>query len=555
MPFEVQHDWQASLATPRPMIGERTKTHWLLLLCFLWISFGLLGHAPWKPDEAQTISIVKHLLNSGDWVVPSLAGIPTLKYPPLYYLSAAASASLFSPWLTLHEAARLATGLWMALTLLMVGMAGREMWGLGSGRQTTFAFLGSLGLLYSAHLLTPPIAGLAGYAMAFYGLALTPRRPWRGGALLGTGIGIAFLATGLLAAGSLLLTTLLLPILFPNWRRKTTWASLPTALVCASPWIGIWLWALWQQSPSLFMRWLAMGPHLLDNNSVPYLLKTLSWYAWPALPLATWAFWQFRNHLLQRPQFQLALTFFTVTLVLLGLGAEGRDIQALPLLLPLAIIGGSAIDTLRRGIASALDWFSVMLFGTMGALIWLGWLAMMSGTPAKLAGRMHKLSLSYVPHFDWPLVLAALAVTLIWCLVVLKAKRSNRAVVTDWAVGITMVWGLLMTLWLPWLDAAKSYQAVFSDMQKSLPAHFSCVTSRNLGDPQRALLDYYLDIRAQTYEAAQHIDCDLYLIQDERNQEKIEPGYSWKLIWQGKRASDRRESFRLFQYMQNQPEA
>jgi hypothetical protein len=45
----------------------------------------------------------------------------------------------------------------------------------------------------------------------------------------------------------------------------------------------------------------------------------------------------------------------------------------------------------------------------------------------------------------------------------------------------------------------------------------------------------------------QNLSCDLYLIQDERGQEKIEPGPDWRLIWEGKRPSDRRESFRLFQ--------
>lgn len=553
MQFEVQHDWQASLATPRPLIGERAKTHLLLLLCFLWIGMGLIGHDPWKPDEAQSISIIKHLMHGGDWTIPSMAGTATLKYPPLYYLSGAAIASTLSPWLAAHDAARLASGLWMALTLLMVGMAGREMWGTGSGRQTTFVFLGSLGLLLPAHMLTPAVAGLAGYGMAFYGIALSQRRPWRAGVLLGTGIGIAFMSIGLLAAEIIGLTATLLPLLFRSWRRKTTWASLFSALGFAAPWIGVWLLTLWQHSPQLLQTWLQTGPHVLDNNSLSYFLKTLSWSAWPGLPLAFWALWHYRNHLLHRPQFQLAITFFLVSLLLLGFGAESRDTQALPLLLPLAILGGAAIDALRRGMASLLDWFGIMLFGSMGFLIWLGWFAMMMDFPQKLALRMHKLSPAYIPDLGLVATGAAITLTIVWGVVVFKAKRSNRAFVTDWALGITMVWGLLMTLWLPWLDAAKSYHAVIADMQKSLPASYACVTSRNVGDSQRGLLDYYADIRTQPFETTQHIDCDLYLIQDDRNSEKIEPGVSWKLIWQGKRAADRRESFRLYQYAPNRP--
>ena len=161
---------------------------------FILLAVGLIGHHPWKPDEGQTLSAVRHLLEGGDWLIPFVAGLPSLEYPPLYYLSAAFSAKLFASWLPLHDGARLITGVWMALTLLMVGMSGREMWGKGGGRQTTFIFLSSIGLFFSAHLLSPEVAGLTGYAMAFYGLALTRRRPWRAAPLMGIGIGIAFLS-------------------------------------------------------------------------------------------------------------------------------------------------------------------------------------------------------------------------------------------------------------------------------------------------------------------------------------------------------------------------
>jgi len=547
MAFEIEHDWQASLATPKPSIGEGAKTNLLLLLCFVWLVVGLIGHHPWKPDEAQTISAVKHLLNGGDWAVPVVAGETTLEYPPLYYLSAALSAKLSASWLAMHDGARLITGLWMALTLLMVGMCGREMWGKGAGRQTTFIFLGSIGLFFSAHLLSPEVAGLAGCAMAFYGLALTRRRPWRAAPLIGSGIGIAFLSSGLTAPLIILLTALLLPILFRSWRIKPYFASLPTGLAMAVPWIALWLIALSQRSPELLQAWLLSERHAFDSNNVLYFGQLLLWFSWPALPLAVWSLWHFRSHLLQRPQFQLTLVFFVVALMLLGLNSDSRDVLALPLLLPLAIMGGAAVDKLWRGAASALDWFGIMLFGMFGFLIWLGWFAMMTGMPARLAARMHKLSEAYIPHFNWLPFIAAVAITLIWMVAVFRNKRSNRAAVTDWAVGITMVWGLLMTLWLPWLDAAKSYQSVYAGMQKALPADFACITSRNVGGFQSAMLHYYTGIRAQRFEKVQHMDCDLYLIQDERRRAKLEPGPDWQLIWQGKRPSDRKESFRLYQ--------
>lgn len=546
MAFEFEHDWQASLATPKPSIGESAKTNLLLLLCFIWLTVGLVGHHPWKPDEAPTVSAVKHLLEGGDWVVPSVAGEATLEYPPLYYLSAALSAKLTSPWLSLHDGARLATGIWMALTLLMLGMSGREMWGRGAGRQTTFIFIGSIGLFFSAHQMSPEVAGLTGYAMAFYGLSLTRRRPWRAAPLIGSGIGIAFLSSGIIATAIILVTALLLPILFRSWRIKPYYASLPTGLLLAAPWIAGWLIALSQRSPELLQIWLLSERHAFSSDSILYFGELLLWFSWPALPLAIWSLWHFHSHLLQRPQFQLSLVFFTVTLILLGLNADSRDVLALPLLLPLAIMGGAAVDKLWRGPASALDWFGIMLFGFFGFLIWLGWFAMMSGMPVRLAARMHKLSEAYVPHFEWLAFGAAVLITLVWAVTVFHTKRSNRAAVTDWALGITMVWGLLMTLWLPWLDSTKSYHSVFAGMQKSLPQDFACMTTRNVGGFQLAMLHYYTGIKPQRFEKVQHMDCDLYLIQDERKRERIDPGQDWELIWKGKRPSDRRESFRLY---------
>ncbi len=87
---------------------------------------GLTGHDPWKQDEGYTFGIVDHILRTGDWVVPTLAGEHFMEKPPLYYLTAAGFARFFSHWLHLDDAARMATGIYVALTLLFADLAGRE---------------------------------------------------------------------------------------------------------------------------------------------------------------------------------------------------------------------------------------------------------------------------------------------------------------------------------------------------------------------------------------------------------------------------------------------
>jgi 4-amino-4-deoxy-L-arabinose transferase-like glycosyltransferase len=255
----LDHDWQSVFAKPKPQLGERAKTRLLILLCALWVCFGLTGHAPWKPEEMQAVSILRHMLQTGDWLFPVMAGELWLKNPPLYYLSAAFSATLFHPLLPLHDAARLINALWMSLTLLLVGMSGRELWGVGSGRQACLLFIGSIGLVFSAHTLSPEVAGLTGCALAFYALALAPRRPARAGLLLGCGIGIGFMAKGPLIAEVIIVTTLLLPLLFEHWRRLSYIQTLLLGFVVAFAWIAPWLLAFHQQHPQLLQTWLAQS--------------------------------------------------------------------------------------------------------------------------------------------------------------------------------------------------------------------------------------------------------------------------------------------------------
>ncbi|MBI2295012.1 MAG: glycosyltransferase family 39 protein [Betaproteobacteria bacterium] len=214
------------------MISHRTVL--VALFCLAWILPGLIGHDPWKPDEAYTFGVVYGILNGGSWVVPALAGEPFLDKPPLAYLVAAASAQVFSAILPLHDAARLATGFWMALTFAFTAVAGREFHGTRYGAVSALLLLGCFGLVVRSHQLITDVAMLAGFAIAYYGFALSLRRPAAGGAWIGTGAGIAFLANGLLAPAILALIALLLPVVSRGWRGRGYAASMLIAAGAAT---------------------------------------------------------------------------------------------------------------------------------------------------------------------------------------------------------------------------------------------------------------------------------------------------------------------------------
>src|SRR5258705_457146 len=62
-----------------------------------WVLFGLAGHDPWKPDEAYTFGLLWHILERGEWLVPTLGGEPCVAQscpPPAPALGSARACAL-----------------------------------------------------------------------------------------------------------------------------------------------------------------------------------------------------------------------------------------------------------------------------------------------------------------------------------------------------------------------------------------------------------------------------------------------------------------------------
>src|SRR4030042_4907382 len=91
------------------------------------------------------------MLQSGDGRGPPPAGEPYMDKPPLFYWPAALFAKLFSPLLPLHDGARLASGFYIALTLLFTGLAGRKLYGENRGWAAAIILMGCVGMLVRAH--------------------------------------------------------------------------------------------------------------------------------------------------------------------------------------------------------------------------------------------------------------------------------------------------------------------------------------------------------------------------------------------------------------------
>ena len=520
-------------------------------LCLVWLGTGLVGHDPWKPDEAYTFGLIYSFLQSGDWLVPMIAGEPFMDKPPLFYWVAAVFAKLFSPLLPLHDGARLASGFFTALTLLFIGLASRRLYGENRGWAAAIILVGCVGMMVRSHEMITDLALLTGYAMMLYGFTLSQERRLRAGLLIGTGVGIGFMSKGFISPVLFTLTAVLLPTLFDKWRVKNYFLSITAAILAALPWLTIWPLMLYLRSPQLFAEWawsLNIGNWLEYAKQGPsseslYYLKNLHWLAWPAMPLGAWVVWQSRRRLAQRDDLQLPLVGLGVMLATLSFVPNIREVFAMPMLLPMTLLAAASLSTLKRGAANALDWFGIMTFALLAILLWWGWTGLLLNNNAKITELLKEFQPGFEPSVQTAPFVIAIAATVLWVFVVWRVGRSMRRAVVNWAAGITLIWLLAMTLWLPWLDSGKSYRGMVVSMKKALPEQYQCIKRTRVDDNQRAMLHYFGNIVTQTDPKDR---CDLYLIQGSQLPNALYNKRRWKKIWEGSRRDDQNERFRLF---------
>jgi hypothetical protein len=122
-----------------------------------------------------------------------------------------------------------------------------------------------------------------------------------------------------------------------------------------------------------------------------------------------------------------------------------------------------------------------------------------------------------------------------------------RAVVLS-SSGLILLWVLLMTLFLPDLNYSKSYAGVAQAIAAKLPHNANCIDT-NVGAPQRASFAYYGRLPFVGVEGG---ECDYVLLQDsvktrdDRALFRLWDTRGATLLWEGRRASDRDERFRLY---------
>jgi len=518
----------------------------LAVLLLLYIIPGLVGHDPWKVEDATAFGVVYDMLLRAHWLTPSIAG---QAYPqaPLYFWSAAACSKLFSWLLPLHDAVRLTSGLFTLLILGLAHLAARALHGRNYAVAAPLLLAGCIGFLVFSHQTQPMLLTLAVHFAAYWALALLEQRPWQAALILGLALGAGVLGSDL-AQIALLLPLAIFAFAMSN-NKLTSCLAVLGALAIAGALALLWLLPLSTQDAQYLAAWRRSELAQFGSSTQPWktaldYLNMLPWYAWPALPLAGWTLWA-KRRLLRTPALALPLFSFFIILTGLSLSYEARSVSALPLLPPLVLLAVPGIESLRRGAANALDWFGMMSFTFFAALLWLGWCAMVFGWPERLAHQVVRLEPGFVGSFSALPFIVALLATAAWGWIIVTSPRSPFRGMTHWVAGVALFWLLAVTLWLPWVDYGKTYRPLAASLDKALPANHGCVAGADLTDTLRASFDYFSGIITVNNETTAARRCNLLLTQGSRADENA-PGNGWHKVWEGNRPGDRSEKFRLY---------
>jgi hypothetical protein len=196
-----------------------------------------------------------------------------------------------------------------------------------------------------------------------------------------------------------------------------------------------------------------------------------------------------------------------------------------------------------------IDWFSVLFFSFCSLAVWVIWLAMLTGFPAKPAANVARLAPGFSLEFD--MIAFGIAVIASFGWLAIAHWRITRHPPAMWksmvlpATGVSLCWLLLMTLWLPLLDHARSYGPVARQIAARIPST-ECAATEGLNTAQIAGLFHQGPIRIN-FSASESSECT-YLITPlgSTSPEWQQQPADWQLLGRFNRLSDRKEGLLLF---------
>ncbi|BEP92384.1 hypothetical protein GmRootA79_07680 [Acidovorax sp. A79] len=503
----------------------------LMLLCIAYVVPGFIGRDPWKSADVTAFGYMLELAQGRTpWLSPLLGGMPPETEGLLPYWLGAWAIQLAPQWVSAEMAVRLPFAALLAITLTATWYAVYYLARSPGAQPVAFAFGGEanppdyaraiadggllaliacLGLAQLSHEVTSYLAQLSCTALLFFAVAAMPHRTVAPAMALVAGMAGLTLAGAPALAALLGLGSMAVVVYAPGSGsdRRLRWALALAAVTLAAALLA-WGLDLW--------RWRIVGSGS-GGKEWQSLARLLLWFGWPAWPLALWTLWRWRKQIVSRQGHRhLLLPLWFVAVSVAATATTQPADRALLLGLPaMAALAAFALPTLRRSVGALIDWFTLLFFTVSALAIWVIWIAMQTGFPAKPAANVAKLAPGFVPEFSALALVVALAATVGWCSLVWWRASRDRAPIWKSLVlpagGAALGWLLLMTLWLPLLDYARSYRPQVRSVMAALGPAPGCVQTVGLNRAQVAALQYHGGLSLQ--RAGLQDECD-WLVAD-----------------------------------------
>jgi 4-amino-4-deoxy-L-arabinose transferase-like glycosyltransferase len=496
----------------------------LILFCMAYVLPGFIGRVPWKSADMTAFGYMAELARGGtSWLTPQLMGFLPDGGALLPYWLGAWAIQLAPAGIAADLAARTPFILLLTLTLFAIWYGTYSLARSPEAQPVSFAFGGEarpadyaraladggllafiacLGLAQLSHETTPALAQLCFTALSFYAFAALLQHkvlPTIAAVLGLTGLALSGAPTLaiLLGAGSAIIH-LLDRSTAKEFAWRKTWRAgglvMLTLAVAGLAWqLDLWRWRI-ELPHANWLEWRNLG-------------RLLLWFTWPTWPLALWTVWRWRHQLFRwsPPSLHLALPLWFTTVALGATFTTTAADRSLLLALPaLAALAAFALPTLERSVAALIDWFTLVFFSGCAFIIWVIWIAMQTGVPQQPAANVAKLAPGFEHSFSAPSFVIAISATLAWTWLVKWRVGRHRAAIWKTLVlpagGAALCWLLLMTLWLPLLDFARSYAPLVRRSMVIMQQQPSCVEVHGLSAGQIAAFQFHGKLLMQRAE-------------------------------------------------------
>ena len=537
---------------------------------------GLVGREPWKGEELQVFGQMLALAQGqSNWLHPTVWGQTLPLDAPLAYWMGAWAIGLAPSWLSAGSAARIPFALLLALTMFSTWKAAYYL-GLGARAQpvafafggeakpkdyartiadsATLALIACLGLALLSHEATPMLMQFSFFGCAFLGASALPYHPFKSSMALVVALaGLSFSGAPTL---SVLLATGVACIIYVDKENENTSLLRMYAYALLACALGI---AAIAHYFDLF-HW-RISSTARDWNNWRGLVDLLVWFMWPAWPLVLWTLWQWRRQWLsQNWSRHLVLPLWFIALALCVAFMTHTEDQTLMLVLPpMATLAAFALPTFRRSFSAFIDWFTLIFFTGCAFIIWVIWIAMQTGWPPQPAANVARLAPGFVPSFSVLAFVFALMATAIWAwLVKWRVGRHRQAIWKSLVLpsgGAALCWLLLMSLWLPLLDFARSYVPWVQQIQQTMKAQggssSDCMMTYGLNVGQMTAFHYHggFEIKPlDNAESPQNASCRWLMVDNDSRPELAQVAHikEWRRIETIKRPANKNEDVTLY---------